>query len=273
MASAASGIARRSRRCRLDGLAKTRSFRATPPASPAGIPASGGAGSLHSTASTPAPRLLRCRSLTSAPSTRSYAGAARVTSSARRGEADLGSNGKAGARESGRFLAGASVAAAGALAASTTGEDQGGSGNGPAEAGGLGIRRSSAAGAGAGGVWCHGSASTRFPASLGSFGDRPASASSRADLRKNSWSSTSSNSSESDVEQVDVNGLHGFDPTSAGKTAVRITDIYRFEGNGEPVGRGNRSVVSTATHRLTGQPVAVKRLSRAETTRLEVRSD
>ncbi|CAM9428899.1 unnamed protein product, partial [Hapterophycus canaliculatus] len=101
-----------------------------------------------------------------------------------------------------------------------------------------------------------------------------------SDLRKNSWSSTSRSSStssscvESDVEKVDLNSLHSFDPAAtaggAGTSSVRITDVYRFEGNGEPVGRGNRSVVSTATHRLTGQPVAVKRLSRAETTRLEV---
>lgn len=53
----------------------------------------------------------------------------------------------------------------------------------------------------------------------------------------------------------------------------KITDVYRFDGGGKPVGRGNRSTVSTATHRLTGQQVAVKRLLRSETSRLEVRKE
>lgn len=51
----------------------------------------------------------------------------------------------------------------------------------------------------------------------------------------------------------------------------RITDVYKFDNNGQPVGRGNRSTVSTATHRLTGQPVAVKRMLRSETSRSQVR--
>lgn len=53
---------------------------------------------------------------------------------------------------------------------------------------------------------------------------------------------------------------------------ARITDVYRFESGVEPVGRGNRSTVSSATHRLTGQEVAVKKLSRDGTSRLEVRT-
>lgn len=52
---------------------------------------------------------------------------------------------------------------------------------------------------------------------------------------------------------------------------ARITDVYHFDNNGQPVGRGNRSTVSTATHRLTGQPVAVKRMLRSETSRSKVR--
>ena len=52
---------------------------------------------------------------------------------------------------------------------------------------------------------------------------------------------------------------------------ARITDVYDFDNNGQPVGRGNRSTVSTATHRLTGQPVAVKRMLRSETSRSQVR--
>lgn len=52
---------------------------------------------------------------------------------------------------------------------------------------------------------------------------------------------------------------------------ARITDVYRFESGVEPVGRGHRSTVSTATHRLTGKEVAVKRISRENTSRLEVR--
>lgn len=52
---------------------------------------------------------------------------------------------------------------------------------------------------------------------------------------------------------------------------TRITDVYEFDGDTEQVvGRGSRSVVSSARHRLTGQRVAVKKLSRAETTRVEV---
>lgn len=53
---------------------------------------------------------------------------------------------------------------------------------------------------------------------------------------------------------------------------LRITDVYRFDSGDQPVGRGNRSIVTTATHRLTGLPVAVKRISRADTSRLEVRT-
>lgn len=57
----------------------------------------------------------------------------------------------------------------------------------------------------------------------------------------------------------------------ANPAATRITDVYKFDGDTEQVvGRGSRSVVSSARHRLTGQRVAVKKLSRAETTRVEV---
>lgn len=52
---------------------------------------------------------------------------------------------------------------------------------------------------------------------------------------------------------------------------ARITDVYRFDSSGTPVGRGNRSTVYECTHRLTGQPVAVKRISRTHSSRLEVR--
>lgn len=53
--------------------------------------------------------------------------------------------------------------------------------------------------------------------------------------------------------------------------STRITDVYKFDGDTEQVvGRGSRSVVSSARHRLTGQRVAVKKLSREETTRVEV---
>lgn len=56
---------------------------------------------------------------------------------------------------------------------------------------------------------------------------------------------------------------------TAATTNTSITDVYRFESGGEPVGKGHRSTVFECTHRLTGQSVAVKKISRAETSRLE----
>lgn len=53
--------------------------------------------------------------------------------------------------------------------------------------------------------------------------------------------------------------------------SVSITDIYRFDSSGQPVGKGHRSTVFECTHRLTGKPVAVKRISRTHTSRFEVR--
>lgn len=60
--------------------------------------------------------------------------------------------------------------------------------------------------------------------------------------------------------------------TNSGNSGVlSLTDVYQFESGREPVGRGNRSTVSTAVHRETGQHVAVKCLARSGTSRLEVR--
>lgn len=57
-------------------------------------------------------------------------------------------------------------------------------------------------------------------------------------------------------------------PTRRGDS---ITDVYMFGSDDEVVGRGSRGAVSAATHRQTGKRVAVKRMLRAETSRLEVR--
>lgn len=261
VASAANGIARRSRVRGLDGLRKTSSFRATPPVTPPGE----AAGSLKGT-----PRLVRCRSMTSAPavgSARSYASSACITSSARRGLAD--EIGGAGTADGGRFLAGA-AAVAGALAASS-GEEQTNWGNDKTGGGATTSWGDDkfAGGRGSSTVWCDGSASRRLPPSLGSFRRR------RENLARFSGSSSDSSSGESDVEQVVEAGseLRTFEGRLAvgAPPPVCITDVYRFEGNGEPVGRGQRATVSTATHLRTGQTVAVKKLARAETTRLEVR--
>lgn len=70
-----------------------------------------------------------------------------------------------------------------------------------------------------------------------------------------------------DLEQLNLQEQAGTQQPKA----LRITDVYRFEGGGRLVGRGHRSTVSSATHRRTGQPVAVKRISRAVTSRGEVR--
>lgn len=272
--SAANGIARRSRVRSLDGLRKTRSFRATPPVTPPGE----APGCLEC-----APRLVRCRSLTSAPSVRSgirsYASSACITSGARRGGADeIGGAEATTAAAGGQFLAGA-VALAGALAASSGEErnlDIGGGGDTTTT--NWGDDKAPRAGRGVSTVWCDGSASRRLPPSLASFRRRHAAGNTAENLAhfsgsRNRGGGGESSGGESDVEQVEVGGdLRTFDGRLAlAASSARITDVYRFEGNGEPVGRGQRATVSTATHLRTGQTVAVKRLSRAQTTRLEVR--
>ncbi|CAN0007465.1 unnamed protein product, partial [Choristocarpus tenellus] len=52
-----------------------------------------------------------------------------------------------------------------------------------------------------------------------------------------------------------------------------ITDVYNFDAAVEPVGRGHRSTVSIATHRLTGKAVAVKQISRKVSNKSEVMSE
>lgn len=83
------------------------------------------------------------------------------------------------------------------------------------------------------------------------------------------------------LEHLDLPRPSGDFPTAVGvadtsslpsSKELRITDCYRFEGGGQLVGRGHRSTVSSATHRRTGQVVAVKRISRAVSSRREVRS-
>lgn len=82
------------------------------------------------------------------------------------------------------------------------------------------------------------------------------------------------------LEQLNLPRAAGDFPTAVGiadtsllpsSKQLRITDCYRFEGGGQLVGRGHRSTVSSATHRRTGQVVAVKRISRAVSSRREVR--
>ncbi|CAM9946715.1 unnamed protein product, partial [Ectocarpus fasciculatus] len=305
VASAASGIARRSRIRGLDGLTRRRSFHGTPAVSPSGAAAA--ARSASGAALAPNPPLLRCRSLTSAPSgsggggggRRSYTSAARVTSAARRGgdwSEDKFGGGADGINLGGQFLAGA-VAVAGALVATSSGG--GGADWGNDRVGGdttnWGNDRAGGGGGGRGGVWCDASAAAsrkqhHHLSSAGSCSLReaccPADSQNNnkrgAMLSRSSSSSSSSGSSScgSDVIQVGARALSCLEPSAAargGSAAVAppappsITDVYSFEGASEPViGRGQRSVVSTARHRLTGQPVAVKRLARAETTRLEV---
>ncbi|CAM9389070.1 unnamed protein product [Ectocarpus sp. 4 AP-2014] len=292
VASAASGIARRSRIRGLDGLARRRSFHGTPAVSPSGAPAPAG-----SAAAAPAPNrpLVRCRSLTSAPSTaggggrRSYTTAARVTSAARRGGdwSDDRFVGADGINFGGQFLAGA-VAVAGALVATSSG---GGGDWGNDKVGGDTTnwgndRAGGGGGGGRGGAWCDASAAAasrnQGVASAESSSFREAcsadSQNKSGAILSRSSSSSSSISCGSDVIQVGARALSCLDPSAAAPAAPAarspapsITDVYCFEGVAEPViGRGQRSVVSTARHRLTGQPVAVKRLARAETTRSEV---
>lgn len=375
VASAASGIARRSRVRTVDGLGRN-SFRSTPPVSPqdgaagslqrkASVAASAAAGlaaprlvrcrsltsapqigsissrsyssaaritsaarrggsgdwcndktgcgglvpSTTAAAARKSPQLVRCRSLTSAPSigsggggsSRSYASAARITSAARRGDGDWcndktgfgGGGAGAGGADGGRFMAGAVVLSA-ALAASSQAGDETNWGNDRMGGGGSASWGDDRVGGGAGGgggrsrVWCDGAAAStrRLPSSLRSFQEQ---ASRGAETQQTNnisrinsccssgGGSSSCDSSDSDVKQVEIDDLRSssFEPTSCAAPATSsgrlITDVYRFQGTNDEVGRGQRSVVSTATHRLTGQAVAVKRLSRADTTRLEVR--
>ncbi|CAM9788059.1 unnamed protein product [Ectocarpus sp. 12 AP-2014] len=287
VAWAASGIARRSRIRGLDGLARRRSFHGTPPVSPPGTRARAGSAAAALAPNRP---LVRCRSLTSAPSNtgggggdggrRSYTSAARVTSAARRGGdwSDDMFVGADGINFGGQFLAGA-VAVAGALVATSSGGG-GDSGNDRADGGGSGGGRGV-------GVWCDASAAAasrnQHVASQGSCSFREACCTDsqnnkRGAMLSRSSSSSSSSSCGSEVIQVSARALSCLEPSAAAPAAPAarspapsITDVYFFEGAAEPViGRGQRSVVTTARHRLTGQPVAVKRLARAETTRLEV---
>ncbi|CAB1111775.1 unnamed protein product [Ectocarpus sp. CCAP 1310/34] len=290
VASAASGIARRSRIRGLDGLARRRSFHGTPPVSPPETPAPAGSAAAALAPNRP---LARCRSLTSAPSTtgggggrRSYTSAARVTSAARRGGdwSDDSFVWADGINFGGQFLAGA-VAVAGALVATSSGGGRdldndrvGGDitswGNDRAGGGG---------GGGRGGVRCDASAAAvsrhQHVASAESSSFREACSTDSQNNKSGAMLSRSSSSSSSccgsEVMQVGARALSCLEPSAvapaARSPAPSITDVYFFEGAAEPViGRGQRSVVSTARHRLTGQPVAVKRLARAETTRLEV---
>ncbi|CAN0529995.1 unnamed protein product, partial [Ectocarpus sp. 12 AP-2014] len=301
VASAASGIARRSRVRGLDGLARRRSFHGTPPVSPPGTRARAGSAAA---ALAPNRSLVRCKSLTSATSItgggggggggrRSYTSAARVTSAARRGGdwSDDKFVGADGINFGGQFLAGA-MAVAGALVATSSGgeEDLGNDrvggdttnwGNDRAGGGGRGGGRG-------GGVWCDASVAAasrnQHVASPGSCSFRKACCTdsqnnkSSGMLSRSSSSSSSSSSCGSEVIQVSARALSCLEPSAAvpaapaaRSPAPSITDVYCFKGAAEPViGRGQRSVVTTARHRLTGQPVAVKRLARAETTRLEV---
>lgn len=253
VASAANGIARRAR-VRGLGLRK-KSFQAATPASPPEAPA----GSL--------PRLVRCRSMSSAPSasvgssssSRSYASAACITSAVRGG--DDWCNGKAlGRRGSeaghgGRLLAG--VAAAGALVAGAREEQTTNRGS---ENGRCGDDKAEGAGRGGAVVWCDGQAAS----------------SSEAQRFLSSSSCGSSSGSDAEVREINLGDVHQFKrrvpaAVAAATPRARITDVYRFDGDREPVGRGQRATVTTATHLRTGESVAVKKLSRAETTRLEVR--
>ena len=279
VASAANGLARRSRVRSLDGLRKTSSFRATPPVTPPGE----ASGALKCCT----PRLVRCRSLTSAVAVRdgvrSYASSACITSSARRGGGGGGGGGadQMGGSDGGRLLAGGLAMAGAALAAgpgeehTNWGNDKTGGGNTTTTSWGDDRAPGGGRGVGASTVWCDGSASRRLPPSLASFRRRHGKNNLARFAGGGSGSDGSSSSGgESDVDQVDQVGgeLRTFDGRLAlTAPSARITDVYRFEGNGEPVGRGQRATVSTATHLRTGQTVAVKRLLRAETTRLEVR--
>ncbi|CAM9735020.1 unnamed protein product [Pylaiella littoralis] len=244
--------------------------------------------------------LLRCRSLTSAPSmgggiggsSRSYTSAARIASAARGGDGNgdlchdktgFGGAGASGA-EGGGFIAGA-LALTAALAASPRddetnwGNDRMGRGSSAAS---WGDDRVGGGGGGGSKVWCDGASAstTRLPSSLGSFREQAArgaeSQQTKNIFARNSSSSSSGGSSDSDVKQMEIDGLRSgsFEPTSSSAPATSsarlITDVYRFQGTNDEVGRGQRSVVSTATHRLTGQAVAVKRLARTDTTRMEV---
>lgn len=49
-----------------------------------------------------------------------------------------------------------------------------------------------------------------------------------------------------------------------------ITDAYLLDGSENPVGKGHNSIVFECVDRFTGQPVAVKKISRTHTSRKEV---
>ncbi|CAM9981499.1 unnamed protein product [Ectocarpus sp. 13 AM-2016] len=292
VASAASGIARRSRVRGLDGLARRRSFHGTPRVSPPGTPAPAGSAAAALAPNRP---LVRCRSLTSVPSTaggggRSYTSTARVTSAARRGGdwSDDGFVGAGGINFGGQFLAGA-VAVAGALVATSSGREDSRNDRVGGDTTNWGNDRAGGGGGGGGGgrgggVWCDASAAAasrdQHVASPGSCSFREACCTHSQNNKRGAMLSRSSSSSScgSEVIQVSARALSCLEPSAAAPAAPAarspapsITDVYCFKGAAEPViGRGQRSVVTTARHRLTGQPVAVKRLARAETTRVEV---
>eukprot|EP00903_Cladosiphon_okamuranus_P008825 g8452.t1 len=290
VASAANGIARRSRVRSLGSLRKTSSFRAvTPPVTPPG----GEAATPGSLKPTP---LVRCRSASAAPppassssstssgSVRSCASSACIISTTARRGAVADEMGGAGDADGGRFMAGAAALAGALLAAGGGNRDEHQRMNrGNDKTGGAGTGTTSwgwdaKAPGGGGRVWCDGGGSaSRLPPSLASFRRRhqhhhhaAVAGGNRACFGCSGGGGGSEG--DSDAEQVEAGAeLRAFD----GRPALpaprgRITDVYRFEGNGEPVGRGQRATVSTATHLRTGQTVAVKRLLRAQTTRLEV---